>query len=552
MIKTFFQEFFYYLTYPIRAIMMPDRWVFRMRRITNVSMPVGVSLIVALFLVVCVVTFFIITRTMGRDLFYDLPWWKGAPVVVLLVIIIPIVTYYCIKLWMEGEWSAFEDIDRAWKAGVAELTRNGLDLRRTPIFLVHGTESSESETQFFAASGLSLTVENFPSGPSALHWYANRDGVYLVCSDVGCLSHLAAKASQLEDEASTMKRPRPDADASSGIRATVWPSELRPPEPVAKPVEFQAPARGPVGGDDIRGTMFIDPEMEARVAQQASAASPSKKGRLTFDRREVDLQRRRMEHLCRLIRRARRPLCPVNGMLSVLPINMLLADDEEGGSTKEAARVDIDTLVKTLQLRCPVMAVVAGWEAETGFHELIRRLPPESARRERFGKGFDVWAPPATEEIGALCKQACGAFEDWVYYLFKERDALRRPGNRLLYALLCRVRLYLETRLDRILVGTFAQDSVTTTPTAQPQTEPMLFAGCYFAAAGSTEDRQAFVRSVMNKLPDQQEELEWIDKAVRDDQRYRLAAWIGWTLVLALVIAEGAMLYFRLNTGGHS
>lgn len=544
MIKAFFQELIFYLTYPIRVLLMPDRWIFSFRRITRVTWPVGISLIVALFLVVCVVTFFIITRAMGKNAFYDLPWWQGAPVVILLTIVIPIVTYFCIKLWMQEEWSAFEDIDRAWKAGLAELSRNGLDLRRIPIFLVHGTTSPESEAQFFAASGVSFSFENFPPGPNALHWYGNRDAVFIVLSDVGCLSHLAAAAYRLQDELSTVKRPRPE-DVAAGIRATVWPSELRPPETksVASP-ELQAAAR-PAPSGDIRGTMFIDPEMEARVTQQVAAATAPKKGRLNFDRREIDLQRRRLEHLCRLLGRARRPLCPVNGMLTVLPLSMLLADDEDGGSSKEAAQVDVETLIKTLKIRFPVMVVVSGWEAESGFHELIRRLPPESARRERFGKGFEVWAPPAPEEIGALCKQACGAFEDWVYYMFKERDALRKPGNRLLYALLCRVRLYLETRLDRILVGAFSQDPPTSTPTVSTPTDPLLFGGCYFTAAGPTEDRQAFVRSVVNKLPDQQEELQWTDRAVREDQRYRVAAWVSWGLVLGLTIAEGAMLYFR-------
>lgn len=540
MIKGFFTDFIYYLTYPIRILMMPDAWARGLRRFTRVSFPVGIALLVALFLIVCVVSFYIAaTKFVPRSHFFDEPWWKTAPVVGLLVVVIPIVTYYCVKLWLEGDWSAFEDIDRAWKAGLDELNRHGLDLRKIPIFLVHGSENTENEENLFAASGLSLTVNNFPPGPSALHWYANRDGIFIVASDVGCLSHIAARADKLAQVGPTVRTrtPRPEA---AGVRQTVWPSELqRAPEPELQ-AAAAAPARPP--SNDIRATIMMNPEADVGTAA-AAVNKIAGRNKLSVDRREIDVQRRRMEHLCRLIRRVRRPLCPVNGVLTLLPLNLLLADDEEGNNTKEAARVDVDTMVKTLKLRCPVTAVVTGWEAEIGFHELIRRLEPQvpgAARQERFGKGFEVWAPPVPEEMGALCKQACFAFEWWVYQMFKERDALRRPGNRSLYALICRVRLYLEQRLDRILVGAFAHEE-------GEDLEPLLFGGCYFVAAGAVEDRQAFVRSVMNKLPDQQEELEWTMSAVRDDQWFRRLAWVGWTLVLGMLIAEGLMLYTRLK-----
>ena len=56
------------------------------------------------------------------------------------------------------------------------------------------------------------------------------------------------------------------------------------------------------------------------------------------------------------------------------------------------------------------------------------------------------------------------------------------------------------------------------------RSEALLFGGCYFAATGETEDRQAFVKAVLEKLPEQQEELQWTEAAYREDQRYQLAA----------------------------
>ena len=60
----------------------------------------------------------------------------------------------------------------------------------------------------------------------------------------------------------------------------------------------------------------------------------------------IDLQRRRMEHLCRLVRRARRPLCPANGVLTILPLNLLLADEINTLIGEiEAKRRDRDAIV---------------------------------------------------------------------------------------------------------------------------------------------------------------------------------------------------------------
>jgi hypothetical protein len=72
----------------------------------------------------------------------------------------------------------------------------------------------------------------------------------------------------------------------------------------------------------------------------------------------------------------------------------------------------------------------------------------------------------------------------------------------------------------------------------------MLFSGCYFAATGETEDRQAFVRSVFDKLPSEQEELEWTDEALEWDARCQVWANLGFAAnaILALVVV-GTIVY---------
>ena len=128
--------------------------------------------------------------------------------------------------------------------------------------------------------------------------------------------------------------------------------------------------------------------------------------------------------------------------------------------------------------------------------------------------------PPIPEQVEAVATHACGAFEDWAYTLFREKDGLKKHGNTKLYSLLCKIRSQLSTRLTNILVEAHARDPERETA----DREALLFSGCYFAATGQTDDRQAFVKSVFDKLLEQEEELDWTEAALVEDERYRRMA----------------------------
>jgi len=172
--------------------------------------------------------------------------------------------------------------------------------------------------------------------------------------------------------------------------------------------------------------------------------------------------------------------------------------------------------------RCPVTALVVGMHQERGFRELVRRVGRERATGQRFGRRFDVRIIPTSENLTALCALSAGVFEDWIHTLFREAEALSRPGNLRLYGLLCKVRSTLSGVLTEVLVGGFAHD-----PRGKDLAEPIPFSGCYFAATGESEDQQAFVRGVFEKLVEEQEDIEWTTVAANDNRLYifvRLAA----------------------------
>ena len=112
-----------------------------------------------------------------------------------------------------------------------------------------------------------------------------------------------------------------------------------------------------------------------------------------------------------------------------------------------------------------------------------------------------------------------GRFEDWVYNLFREPGSLSRPGNRHLFSLLCQVRSLLQVRLANLLARSFGFDK-----TSRSEATPFLFCGCYFAAVGDTNDRQAFIKGVIDKLIAEQEHVEWTSDKLRIDRR---DAWLA-------------------------
>jgi hypothetical protein len=529
------------LFHGIATLFMPSRWKTIPGKLLNMSLPAVVASVV--FVLLVAIAGIVVAFLLSDQNYYTPAWFRDSVIIILLILVITMVTYYTVKLWVEGEGSPFEDIDRAWQAGIEALGRHHFDLRQIPIFLVLGSEGPDQDRTLFGASRLSLTVENVPPGPAALHWYANQDAIYLVCTEVGCLSRLAHQAKQ-GGVAAAAVGPAPSATRPS-LTTTAMPSQelLQAAESLSSDAGASVDAGpAPAPAMDIRGTMMVS-AVDIRETIRPSAMPRPVSKSLELNREHVELERRRLAYLCRLLERNRRPLCPVNGVMTLVPVRLVNIDSSEGAWTKEAVRNDLDGLIQGLKLRFPVVTLVTGLEEEKGFDELIRRVGRDRAVGQRFGKGFGVWDPPIDEEIEALCKHACGAFEDWAYYLFKEANSLSKPGNRALYMLLCKVRKTLQPRLEKILIGGYSYD-----PDLPTNSTPILFAGCYFAGTGDTPERQAFVKGVFERLPEQQEELEWTETALGEEDRFRLWSTVAFSTagVLAIAIAYlGYQLYTR-------
>ena len=514
-------------TAPFRWILnAPTIFVSAPKRLMGLTLPARVAIITAICLVVVLLVYLLCALALVEETIEPGVWFREYGLIaVLLIIAIPLVTYFMLKLWLQGDTSRFPDIDAAWKVGLSALEQRGLDLKAIPIYLVLGSARQQQVKALFDASGLDFDVGNTPHGHAPLEWFANDQGVFLVLNDASVLSKTNSVALNSQGEGG---QPRSAPSAGQEIRGTLAAGDVTGQSQDSGAGDSGAWDDGGAGddGDQLRGTMV--PQINQTLAPGAGRADaqrgsrrPASMGHTNLARQEAEEQTERLRYVCQLLSRARQPLCPINGILTLISVQVVqnIMDAKE---VQDAIAVDLTTLHNTLELCSPVVALVVGMEQKSGFFELVRRVGAKS-RFRRFGKGFQVWSRSGEEQLSALSLHACGAFEDWVYHLFQEPGGLNKPNNRKLYNLLCEIRLHLQTRIQNILVNAFTCDSA-----AEAGGEPpWLFGGCYFAATGETEDRQAFVRDVFRRMFDLQEDVEWSRRALSANERYQRFAQIG-------------------------
>ena len=385
-----------------------------------------------------------------------------------------------------------------------------------------------------AAANLQHAAESVTPGPAPLHFYAGPDSIYIILSDASALSALGRLAGR---QSTADVSEYIQSTAGFGVTDTMQSSAM---DEVSKNTldvsTFMAQRER---ADELRQNPFPatanNPTLKPDALKYGSENKPVK---LTVQ--EATDQTNRIRYVAQLINRARYPLCPVNGVMVLVPFNLLTAPDDTMRNVQHAIKSDLSSLQETLTLKAPTVAMFTGLEQDDGFRELVRRVGPVGASKQRFGHGMDVRSRATADELKALAAHACGAFEDWAYTLFREDGALTRPGNTLLHSLLCTVRSQLKNPVAELLANGFGDSSGDTDAET-------AFAGCYFAATGSSEDQQAFVRGVFDKMIDLQEDLEWTSQASKKNRNSRAILWTGVICCATLALSLVALIVSRPN-----
>ena len=507
----------YAFFYAIDRILYPIRWIGRklgrlmpgLGKIASASPALQSAIVLFLFMIVA--------TTVAVVLQYRQDGWgdesetfKNLLVFLGCSIAMPFFLYFGIKLLMTPTVSAYPDIDDAWQEGLQTLQENGLGIKQLPLFLVLGGGSSTRLHSTFTSSGMPLLLDGVCKGAAPLRWFATEDAIYLCCHAVGVLPRLIELASYdrklMAQPGAAAINPTATAaafpDQSRAASATIE-ADFTPPSP---------PAGMPGRTIDLRDVLGDDAGSKQRSYQTTASRGVGPSAA------EARTQRDRLAYVCKLLRAARDPVCPVNGMMLVTPFHTVV---DAGLQTETAFKDDLSVVRESLQLRCPTVALVTDMQREPGFLELIRRVGGDLAASARFGRGFDHRTVPTVERLEALSQHACGAFEDWTYKLFAQPGALDKPSNGQLFATMCKVRGRFRKAFTPALANGFGCDR------AEDGPDSLMFSGCYFAATGAEPGEQGFVGAVFDKLAQLEDDLEWMEGAIRVD-RPGAAAWATW------------------------
>ncbi len=403
----------------------------------------------------------------------------------------------------------FADIDRAWAEGLANLAAAQIALHETPLYLVLGTGNPQEADALMRAAGMDSLLPPSRERTAPLSWYASAEEIFLVVSGVGGTNQLAHREMSPSGTATPLVPPLPGHPASPPTGTITTGPPRQGPTPLRAPVPLTAPSSGGYSTLQIG-----DPAAFSNPARWTATAAPAAEEDPTGDLQDEPA---RLTHLCELLVTARAPVCPLNGLLVLLPFDVVRT---LANPLHDTLQTDIQIVQQTTMLRFPVIALVSEMHTETGFVELVRRVGPDLARNQRFGKGSDHRVRPTSEHVLAVTRHACGAFEDWTYMLFQQDGGLKQPGNSALCGLLCKIRGGFTEALISVLTSGFGSDA----EESDAEDEQLLFAGCYFAATGPTPEHQAFVRGVFGKLSALQGEIAWTAAAYLRDQHYQRLA----------------------------
>ncbi len=449
-------------------------------------------------------------------------WLPVAGVVLLLII--------CLGRWIWREYQSgpastqFPDIDMAWSVATAALAQGGIRLGDLPIFLVLG-RPQEAEENLFAAARLPLVVAKTPPGPEApVHVYATRDAIYVTCAGA---SLLGKHASNIALEGIDQQVSQPDDANEDGMNKTLTPGGAE--ENVVRVLR--------------RGTAFTI--IERRAARREAGKPISD---LLNRPLEMEALQARLAYLCHLLVRDRKPLCPINGALVLIPIGGT-DTDEDAQQTAELCSRDLATIRGALRLQFATLVLCCDLETLPGFRDFNQLVPPRE-RLGRLGQGFPraspgLAGPDLQDKIHKSVDFICNSYlRDWVYRLFRidapdGQDATARNTSLFLFLNEIRER---KNQLSRVLTHGIAKEA----------TFPLLYSGCYLAGTGANGDSdQSFVAGVFKeKLMQNESKVAWSDQAFADDRRYRrLAKFLGGVLIFEVLAVAGliALVVFKFK-----
>lgn len=391
--------------------------------------------------------------------------------------------------------SVFPEVDLALEMGLTALQTARIAFKSTPLFLVLGLPYGQEEA--FAQSP--LVGDQIFSGGSGVtvQWIGNAQGLWLNISGISALSRQQqqradggeGKPGGKRDEFATAFHVNyaslPEIPPSGGTKGSI-----------------PAPRTGATFGNRMQtmsGRLLPSPGQPA-TAQTAE--------RLPTPQREAC--RARMTYFAHLLKKLRAPVCPINGVLLLLPYEWLIRPDL--AVFADTIQVDMRILQRELGVKCTCITAFSGIERATDFLEYIRRQEREELTR-RCGCGFPQLVHLETMDMERTHAWLVRFFESKILHLNHTRSG--DPANAKLFRLLDDLR-NARANFSRLLGNAFPEQVE----------DPFYFSGVYFAGLGDADGvPRPFFDGVISKLLREHEEMiGWSPKVLRQQHRQRAQA----------------------------
>ena len=470
------------------------------------------------------------------------------PILFLLLCALSWIAYFWWKLFNASDAAEYPDIEAAWREGVDKLRENGIAVADLPLYLVLGRPQGGDAALFLASQQkIQFTAPKSESAPVRI--FAGPTALFVTCSGASTWGKYIAR---LADPDAVGGDPSPDA---TNMNKTITPGQALEGVDQKDQDEFYELIR-------TQSERALSPAEQARLHQLGSimkSAGARKQLQVRMGSDELAEGPRRLAYLCRLIQRERRPWCPVNGALVLIPWAALDSDD----LARTAVGVlsgDLATARVGLRMVYPQYVMVCDLEQAEGFDEFRRGFTAQELRG-RIGQRMPLVPDrPADEMPGVMETVAEWIRLNVVPAFVLTRLKLEWPpearktnrfvpnNNRKLFFFL--FDLFSRTpRLGRILSSGVAA-GVAPGATADAEQFPLV-GGCYFAATGLDERSQAFAGGVFQRLTEQQSQdaVSWSGAALREDRSLGVRASALSAAAALLALATVAVVYFQLVRG---
>lgn len=426
----------------------------------------------------------------------------------------------------EHESSEFPDIDAVWKEAMAALHQANMDVTEAPLFLILGQPAAGDEALFTAAQ-MPLTVAQTPRRADApLHLFAQREGIFITCPGASLLGKQASLYAEEE------QGPTPEAAVAETARLQEAQSIL---------------AKAKEQGRSLEQLTADEQQQLARLAATPAPPEAENRRRSFLNNQQlIQLCQDRLRYLCHLLVRDRRPYCPINGLLLLVPFKAL-SSDQEASQTATFCQQDLAIIRQTLDVDCPIFVLVGDLENCPGFSQFLS-ICPESQRQRSLGQRFPLLPDISRNERLEMFQHGVEAIAlkllpSLMFQLFYPETSTAMPSGHLPETMqknidLFRFLFHLRQRrqhLARLVLRC-----------AEPAPgDAAMIAACYLAGTGiDPRFQQAFVPEIFQEMLRNQNFVAWTPQALAEEAAFRRYLRLGYTsLGLSLTILIGLVCY---------